>query len=288
MTSWVVVGVVTVRETVRTSLVSHMRIAWEPPAKPRPRGIEARRGRRAPRGLGTVVPGMVSERAATILVVDDDRAIADTVADGLAVAGHRTLRAATGAEALEVLRTQRPDLVILDVTMPHVDGWTVLETMRRRGLTTPVVMLTARHEREDVVRGLRLGADDYVAKPFGLEELLLRVGAVLRRAAPPPDATRVLECGALRLDLDAVTVTQRGADVALSPTEYRLLEELMRHREHVVSKADLLERVWGYDADSESTVVETYVSYLRRKLTVDGESPIVTVRGFGVKVVALP
>jgi len=85
-----------------------------------------------------------------------------------------------------------------------------------------------------------------------------------------------------------VTVTQRGADVALSPTEYRLLEELMRHREHVVSKADLLERVWGYDADSESTVVETYVSYLRRKLTVDGESPIVTVRGFGVKVVALP
>ena len=174
MTSWVVVGVVTVRETVRTSLVSHMRIAWEPPAKPRPRGIEARRGRRVPRGLGTVVPGMVSERAATILVVDDDRAIADTVADGLAVAGHRTLRAATGAEALEVLRTQRPDLVILDVTMPHVDGWTVLETMRRRGLTTPVVMLTARHEREDVVRGLRLGADDYVAKPFGLEQLLLQ------------------------------------------------------------------------------------------------------------------
>lgn len=230
---------------------------------------------------------MGTERAATILVVDDDRAIADTVCDGLAVAGHRTLRAATGAEALEVLRTRRPDLVILDVTMPHVDGWTVLETMRRRGSTMPVIMLTARHEREDVVRGLRLGADDYVPKPFGLEELLLRIGAVLRRAAPAPDAARVLECGALRLDLDAVRVTQRGADVTLSPTEYRLLEELMRRCEHVVSKADLLERVWGYDADSQSTVVETYVSYLRRKLTVDGESPIVTVRGFGVKVVAL-
>jgi len=223
-----------------------------------------------------------------ILVVDDDAAVRDTVVDGLTIAGYRTLQAVDGATALDAIVRERPDLVILDRTMPHVDGMAVLARLRAAGNRVPVIVLTARHDQEDRVAGLREGADDYVGKPFGLEELLLRVGAVLRRAAPPTDATRVLECGALRLDLDAVTVTQRGADVALSPTEYRLLEELMRHREHVVSKADLLERVWGYDADSESTVVETYVSYLRRKLTVDGESPIVTVRGFGVKVVALP
>jgi len=220
---------------------------------------------------------------ATVLVVDDDPAVLDTVADGLSVAGYRALRATNGAAAVEMVRTLRPDLVILDVSMPRMDGFAVLERLRGAGQGVPVIVLTARHDRDDRVKGLRLGADDYVTKPFGLEELLLRVRAVLRRAAGGATSS-ALVCGPIVVDTDAVSASVDGRPIDLSPTEFRLLAHLAANKNRVLSKEQLLEAVWGIDFDTSTTVVETFVSYLRRKLApFDGH--LRTVRGFGVKLV---
>jgi two-component system OmpR family response regulator len=143
-------------------------------------------------------------------------------------------------------------------------------------------MLTARDEREDVVRGLRLGADDYIRKPFGLEEFLLRVSAVLRRA-DKTESSSLLVCGDLEMDLTSQSVNHAGVAVNLSPTEFRLLRRLMEHPNRVLSKSHLLESVWGIDYDTSTTVVETFVSYLRKKLDRDDHEHIKTVRGFGIK-----
>jgi two-component system OmpR family response regulator len=223
------------------------------------------------------------DSGATVLVVDDDPAVLDTVADGLSVAGYRAVRATNGTAAIEMVRTLRPDLVILDVSMPRMDGFAVLERLRGAGQGVPVIVLTARHDRDDRVKGLRLGADDYVTKPFGLEELLLRVRAVLRRAAGGA-APAALVCGPIVVDTDAVTASVDGRPIDLSPTEFRLLAHLAANKNRVLSKEQLLEAVWGIDFDTSTTVVETFVSYLRRKLApFDGH--LRTVRGFGVKLV---
>ena len=174
--------------------------------------------------------------------------------------------------------------MILDVNMPRMTGFEVLERMRHAGIATPAILLTARHSREDTVTGLRLGADDYVKKPFGLEELLLRVAAVLKRTSGAIDEI-VLQCGKVEMNLDVHQVTVGDVVIELSATEFRLLRYLMENKNRVLSKQQILDAVWGIDFDSNTTVVETFVSYLRKKLDQQDEKILVTVRGVGFKIV---
>lgn len=219
-----------------------------------------------------------------VLVVDDEESVCDIIVDALHLAEYRTLRAGDGATALSLMREQQPDLVILDVNMPRMTGFEVLEKMRQAGIMIPAILLTARHSREDTVTGFRLGADDYVKKPFGLEELLLRVSAVLRRTSGAEEEV-VMRCGNVVMNLDVHQVTVADEIVELSPTEFRLLRYLMENKNRVLSKQQILDAVWGIDFDSNTTVVETFVSYLRKKLANEGEQILVTIRGVGFKIV---
>lgn len=211
-----------------------------------------------------------------VLVVDDEPAVNDLICDALRLAGFRTHSAADGFLALQFLRTTTPDLVILDINMPRIDGFETLERMRAAGDQTPVIVLTARQERDDARAGFERGADDFVHKPFSIEELVWRVRAVLRRSASGEQDT-TLRVGSIQLDPTRHEVSVDGQPVELSSTEFRLLEVLMENRGRVLSKEQLLSRVWGGGA--EPSIVETYVSYLRRKL---GDAlSIRTVRGVG-------
>ena len=216
-------------------------------------------------------------------MADDDEAVCDTIEDALHLAGYLTMRARDGQMALDRVRSDRPDLVILDVNMPKLDGFEVLRKMRSLSITTPAILLTARHEREDAVTGLKLGADDYVKKPFGLEELLLRVAAVLRRVNGESDSALV--CGTISLSVARHEVNCAGNTIDLSPTEFRLLEYLMENKNRVLTKQQLLDAVWGIDFDSSTTVVETFISYLRKKMSPEIDNMLVTVRGIGFKLV---
>jgi len=218
-----------------------------------------------------------------ILVADDDEAICDTIEDALHLAGYLTMRAKDGQMALDRVRNDRPDLVILDVNMPKMDGFEVLRKMRSLSITTPAILLTARHEREDAVTGLKLGADAYVKKPFGLEELLLRVAAVLRRVSGESDSALI--CGPISLSVARHEVMCAGTIADLSPTEFRLLEYLMENKNRVLTKQQLLDAVWGIDFDSSTTVVETFISYLRKKMAPEIDDMLITVRGIGFKLV---
>jgi DNA-binding response OmpR family regulator len=216
--------------------------------------------------------------SALVLVVDDEPAVNDLICDALHLAGFKTHSASDGLAALQFLRSTTPDLVILDINMPKIDGYETLTRMREAGDHTPVIVLTARQERDDTRAGFERGADDFVHKPFSIEELIWRVRAVLRRSSAP-DTSGALTVGEVRLDPARHLVTALGEAVDLSSTEFRLLEVLMENQGLVLGKDQLLSRVWGLGAGVESTVVETYVSYLRRKL---GESiSIRTVRGVG-------
>lgn len=221
--------------------------------------------------------------AQRILVADDDEAVCDTIEDALHLAGYLTMRAKDGQMALDRVRSDRPDLVILDVNMPKLDGFEVLRKMRSLSISTPAILLTARHEREDAITGLKLGADDYVKKPFGLEELLLRVAAVLRRVNGERDSA--LMCGTISLSVARHEVVCAGNVIDLSPTEFRLLEYLMENKNRVLTKQQLLDAVWGIDFDSSTTVVETFISYLRKKMSPEIDNMLVTVRGIGFKLV---
>jgi two-component system OmpR family response regulator len=217
-----------------------------------------------------------------ILVVDDEPAVNDLICDALRLAGYRTSSAPHGMAALRQLREAPVDLVVLDINMPNVDGFEVLTRMRQAGDQTPVIILTARQDRDDTKTGFELGADDFVKKPFGIEELTLRVKAVLRRVQADEQLT-TLRIGAIELNPDQHAVTCDGEMVELSATEFRLLQELMEHANRVLSKAQLLRRVWGIDDGLETTVVETYISYLRKKF--GPELSIRTVRGVGYQLI---
>ncbi|MDT0305545.1 response regulator transcription factor [Streptomyces sp. DSM 44917] len=229
-----------------------------------------------------------ADPAATLLVVDDEPNIRDLLAQTFRLTGFAVRCADGGAAALNAVRTAAPDLIVLDVMLPDLDGFEVARTLRRDGCRVPVLFLTARDEVADRIRGLSLGGDDYVAKPFSLEELVLRVRAILRRspaagpaaqAAPAPDP--VLRCADLELDEAAHQVRRGGERIELSPTEFRLLGYLLRNAGRVVSKAQILDRVWSYDFGGDARIVESYVSYLRRKID-DGRAPLIhTVRGVG-------
>ena len=212
--------------------------------------------------------------------MDDEENIRFLLDVALRHLGFEVELATTGREAIDKVASTKPDLVVLDVMLPDLDGFEVCRRLRAEGSRTPVLFLTARDATEDKVRGLTIGGDDYVEKPFSLEELVARVQAVLRRAGlAQPDAT--LRCADLELDDDAHRVMRAGNEVALSPTEYKLLRYLLVNQGRVVSKTQILDHVWEYDFGGDAGVVETYVSYLRRKLDQTEPRLIQTVRGVG-------
>ncbi|PSL51836.1 two-component system OmpR family response regulator [Saccharothrix carnea] len=220
----------------------------------------------------------------TLLVVDDEDTVRELLSATLRFAGFRVTSAATGAEAVAAATAEPPDLVLLDVMLPDVDGFEVVRRLREhraeghRG-PVPVLFLTARDRQADKVTGLSLGADDYVTKPFDLEELIARIRAILRRTAG--HHVGVLTVGALALDPEGHQVTRAGTAVRVSPTEFRLLHYLMENAGRVVSKAQILDRVWRYDFGGDASIVDTYISYLRRKVDVGEPKLIHTVHGVG-------
>jgi two-component system phosphate regulon response regulator PhoB len=223
---------------------------------------------------------------ARILVVEDERDISALVAYHLTKEGYRVRTAEGGQEAIEAAGSERPDLLILDLMLPGFSGYEVLAEMRRRPDLTdvPVVVLTARREEADRVKGLELGADDYVTKPFSPRELILRVGAVLRRAQAPAVAGsgRMLRGGPVTVDVGAMRVAVDGASLELTPTEYRLLVTLLERRGRVQSRQQLLEDAWDIHARIETRTVDMHVQRLRSKLG-DAGRLIETVRGFGYR-----
>jgi len=221
----------------------------------------------------------------TILVVDDEPGVRDLLSDALRIAGYETETASNGVEAFEMLHRHRADLCIVDVNMPIMTGFEFLAKLREHDTQTPVLLLSARDSNDDVAQGLRYGADDYVRKPFSLEELLLRVKAILRRAMPDGEEELTFECGRLTMNVDRHEVFIDEALVDLSATEFRLLEVLMERKNRLVTREQLLREVWNIDFDSETSVLDTYVSYLRRKVHRGDFAPVTTVRGVGFKLV---
>jgi two-component system OmpR family response regulator len=217
---------------------------------------------------------------ARLLVVDDEATILELLSGSLRLAGFEVMTASSGAEAVRAAASGRPDLVLLDVMMPDGDGFEALRRIRSGGAEVPVIFLTARDEVPDRVAGFAVGADDYVTKPFSLDELLGRIRAVLKRTRPDAPGSR-LRVADLELDEDAHEVRRAGAPVELTPTEYRLLRFLMVNAGRVVSKGQILNQVWEYGPDRDSGVVEPAVSYLRRKVDQGQPRLIHTVRGFG-------
>ncbi|MDV3296984.1 MAG: response regulator transcription factor [Brachybacterium paraconglomeratum] len=220
---------------------------------------------------------------ARLLVVDDEPNIRDLLATSLRFAGFEVFTASTGNEAIREATEHQPDLVVLDVMLPDMDGFTVTRRLRDRGEQYPILFLTAKDETQDKVAGLTVGGDDYVTKPFSLEEVVARIRAVLRRTHGGSETAvdSALVVGDLRLDEDSHEVHRGEVNIELSPTEFKLLRYLMLNAGRVVSKTQILDHVWDYDWSGEVGIVESYISYLRRKIDVVGEPMIHTKRGIG-------
>ena len=217
-----------------------------------------------------------------VLVVDDEVNIAELITMALRYEGFEVRAAHTGAKAVAAAKEMRPDAVVLDIMLPDVDGLEVLRRMRMTDPHLPVVFLTARDAVEDRIAGLTAGGDDYVTKPFSLEELVARLRGLLRRAGAQAVAeSTVLTVGDLTLDEDSHEVHRAGQEIALTATEFELLRFLMRNPRRVLSKAQILDRVWNYDFGGQANVVELYISYLRKKIDAGREPMIHTMRGAG-------
>jgi two-component system OmpR family response regulator len=216
-----------------------------------------------------------------ILVVDDEPNIVDVVSMALRFQGFGVESAGTGAEAIAAVASFRPHLIVLDIMLPDMEGFDVAQRLGAQRARVPIIFLTARDATDDKIRGLTLGGDDYVTKPFSLEELVARIRSILRRSGlAEPESSR-LTFEDLELDEDAHEVTRNGELIDLTATEYRLLRYLMLNPRRVLTRAQLLEHVWEYDFGGDARVLETYVSYLRKKLDVHGPPLIHTVRGVG-------
>ncbi len=226
-----------------------------------------------------------SDTAGTrVLVVDDEQSITDLVAMALRYE-HFTVQVAHGGrEALDAVESFDPDLLVLDVMMPGIDGFEVARRLRNSELHVPILFLTARDTTEDKVRGLTLGGDDYMTKPFSVEELVARIRAILRRVQPSQVAKSRLVVADLELDEDTHEVVRAGQEIELTATEFKLLRYLMLNPRRVLSKDQILDHVWNYDFGGNANIVETYVSYLRRKVDALGPPLIHTVRGVGYTV----
>jgi DNA-binding response OmpR family regulator len=222
----------------------------------------------------------------TILIAEDDVDLLDILCFAMRRAGHDVVAARDGASALELFRRKAPRLVLLDIQMPRMDGWDVCKAIRAES-TTPIIMLTGRSADEDVVRGLELGADDYISKPFSPTQLLARVQAVLRRSQESPTQPRqgwqTLTAGDLRLDPQWRRVTRNGRDIHLTPIEFKLLYELVLHEGQVLPHQTLTDRVWGYEGVDDASLLKGHIRNMRRKLEDDSSAPsyIQTVAGVG-------
>ncbi len=220
-------------------------------------------------------------RPITVLVVDDEHRYRDLLEMNLSRRGYRVLQAADGLTALNLVESAQPDLVVVDLMLPDIDGYEVCRRVREYS-AVPIIMLTARAEQTEKVRGLQIGADDYVTKPFGAEELLARVDAVLRRSAAPREVGAI-DVGELHIDLAEHRVTLRGQEIDLSAGEYRLLQQLATNAGHVMVQEELLRRVWGPGYSGETALLQTAVRRLRSKIEDDPSTPtrVLTKRGIG-------
>ena len=220
---------------------------------------------------------------ARLLVVDDEPNIRELLSASLRYAGFEVATAADGQQALALAESFRPDLLVLDVMMPGLDGFGVVRRLRQSGKHTPVLFLTARDAAEDKVSGLTLGGDDYVTKPFSLDEVIARIRAVIRRTTGAQQANEAprLTFAGIELDEESHEVIKDGALISLSPTEFKLLRYLMANAGRVLSKAQILDHVWNYDFNGEANVVESYISYLRRKIDTTEPRLLHTIRGVG-------
>jgi two-component system OmpR family response regulator len=216
-----------------------------------------------------------------ILVVDDEPNIVDVISMALRYQGFDIATAGTGQEALGQVKAFRPHLMVLDVMLPDMEGFEVAERLGSQRAGVPIIFLTARDSTEDKIRGLTTGGDDYVTKPFSLEELVARIRTVLRRTGAAEAESARLTFEDLELDEDTMEVTRAGNHIDLTATEYRLLRYLMLNPRRVMTRAQLLDHVWDYDFGGDGRVLETYISYLRKKVDADGPPLIQTVRGVG-------
>jgi two-component system OmpR family response regulator len=216
-----------------------------------------------------------------ILVVDDEDNLRTMLVAALKFEGYDVVEAVDGRAGLEMVKSAQPHLLVLDVMMPNMDGFAMLKRLRETGHRTPVIFLTARDTSADAVQGLTLGADDYLVKPFALEELVARVEAVMRRVDASPVSAETLTLADLTVDDVAHRVTRAGTEINLSPTEYKLVHFLLQHQGRVMSRGQLLSNVWGFSPDDDPSVVETYVGYVRKKVDTVEPKLIHTVRGVG-------
>lgn len=219
--------------------------------------------------------------AARVLVVDDEPNIRDLLTTSLRFAGYTAQAVSNGARTISAVLEEEPDLIILDVMLPDMNGFSVTKRLRTAGYTAPILFLTARDETEDKITGLTVGGDDYVTKPFSLDEIVARIRAILRRTMHVDDDV-ILRAGELVMDQDSHEVTVGDGPIELSPTEFKLLRYLMLNPNRVLSKAQILDHVWEYDFNGDAGIVESYISYLRRKLDQHTTEPLIhTKRGFG-------
>jgi two-component system, OmpR family, response regulator len=216
-----------------------------------------------------------------VLVVDDEPNIVDVVTMALRFQGFDVEAAGTGADALAAVASFRPDLIVLDIMLPDMEGFDVAQRLGAQRSRVPIIFLTARDATDDKIRGLTLGGDDYVTKPFSLEELVARIRSILRRAGLAEPESSLLTFEDVELDEDTREVTRAGEPIDLTATEYRLLRYLLLNPRRVLTRAQLLEHVWDYDFGGDARVLETYISYLRKKLDAHGPPLIQTIRGVG-------
>jgi Response regulators consisting of a CheY-like receiver domain and a winged-helix DNA-binding domain len=222
-----------------------------------------------------------------VLVVDDEPNIRDLLSASLKFAGYEVQTAINGKQAVEAAVTWQPDIIVLDVMLPDMNGFSITKKLRSMDVTTPVLFLTARDETQDKITGLTVGGDDYVTKPFSLDEILARLQAILRRSSAQELQASVIRVGELEINEDAHEVIVNGEQVDLSPTEYQLLRYLAVNANRVLTKAQILDHVWEYDFNGEMGIVESYVSYLRKKLDPVSTKPLITTkRGVGYMIKA--
>jgi len=217
-----------------------------------------------------------------VLIVDDEPNIRDLLATSLRFAGYEIQTAANGAQAVAAVTESEPDIILLDVMLPDMNGFSVTKKLRSSGIQAPILFLTARDEVEDKITGLTVGGDDYLTKPFSLDEVVARIQAILRRTKTVDTESAVIDAGAVVINQDAHEVTIEGKLVDLSPTEYKLLRFLVMNPDRVLTKAQILDHVWEYDFNGDMGIVESYVSYLRKKLDPISSRPLIqTKRGVG-------
>ena len=217
-----------------------------------------------------------------VLIVDDEPNIRDLLATSLRFAGFAIQAVGTGMAAVQAAEADTPDIILMDVMLPDMNGFSVTKKIRSLGITSPVLFLTARDDTEDKIMGLTVGGDDYVTKPFSLDEIVARINAILRRTRAAETEDSTLEVGEIKINQDAHEVFVNGESVELSPTEYKLLRFLMSNPNRVLTKPQILDHVWEYDFNGEMGIVESYVSYLRKKLDPLTSEPLIqTKRGVG-------